>query len=272
MIRSINQGEFLITDDENDVATLTRLLFVFEKWRFDNEHEPQFKRYCIWLKQHIVRQHPCIVTVYLDDADDKDDDYDHIMPAIGIEYTGTDYSYDSKDVLLFYNLFDLKLLERQLSIDDMIKTREACNHTTATGGCFPQHTNYGCAILGIQDEHRATKRVRLEINLSDEPNLSIGDPPVLMQGTITVFELESDQDYVLLRYDSHKHVPTSGDVQTFLRSKYSERHDFRANSDIYSYKDPKGIPSNGATYYRCVPSKCTNTLYDGQKSEKLDEL
>jgi hypothetical protein len=260
LIRSINEGEVLITDDENDAATLARLHFDFERWPFENEHEPQFKRYCAWLKHHLIQQHPCIIAVYLDDDndDDKSDEYDHIMPAIGIQYSDTATSYDSSDVLLFYNLFDLKLLERQLSVDDMIKTRNACKSSTEAGGSLPRQINYGYAILGIKDNQRATMPVHLKVNLPDEPNLSMGAQPILMQGTISVCDLELDRHYVLLRYNSYKQVPISGDAQEFLCSRYHKQHEFRANSCTYSYIDPEGIPSNGSTYYRCVPSKSIN--------------
>ncbi|CAF2513620.1 unnamed protein product [Rotaria sp. Silwood2] len=254
LIRSINEGELLITDDENDADTLDTLLFDFERWPFDNEREPQFEKYCAWLKQHLVRQHPCIIAVYVDDADDKSDEYDHIMPAIGIQYSGTDHVYNPQDVILFYNLFDLKLLERQLSKKDMIKTRGACKNTTDTGGCLPQQINYGYAILGIKDEQQVTVPVRLKVNLSNEPNVSMGADPVIMQGTVVVLDLVPDRNYVLLRYNSYKQVPKSGDTQAFLRSNYHKHHEFRADSCTYTYVDPEGIPSNGSTYYRCVPA------------------
>lgn len=186
LIRSINEGELLITDDGNDADTLETLLFDFEKWNFKKEVQPQFEQYCIWLKKHLIQRHPCIIAVYVADAEDEDDEYDHIMPAIGIQYSGSDEKYDSHDVLLFYNLFDLKLLERQLSTHGMIKTRQTCKNTTNTGGCLPQRINYGYAILGIKDEQKVTVPVRLKVNVSSESNLSMGASPIIMQGTITV--------------------------------------------------------------------------------------
>ncbi|CAF1382063.1 unnamed protein product [Rotaria magnacalcarata] len=253
LIRSINEGELLITDDGNDADTLETLLFEFEKWNFKQEAQPQFQRHCMWLKKHLVQRHPCIIAVYIADTEEKDDDYDHIMPAIGIQYSESDDKYDPQDVLLFYNLFDLKLLERQLGTNDMVKTRRTCKNTADTGGCLPQQINYGYAISGIKDEQKTTVPVRLKVSMSHEPNLSTGASPVIMQGTIAVFTLVHGRNYAILRYNSYKQVPESGDNEAFLRSNYHSRHEFRAESDTYSYADPEGIPSNGSTYYRCVP-------------------
>ncbi|UJR19564.1 hypothetical protein I4U23_022694 [Adineta vaga] len=267
LVRSINQGEYLITDDGNDEATLTRLHFDFERWPFEHKDKPQYKNHCLWLKNHLIEGHPCIITVFLD-YDEKDDDYDHIMPAIGIEYNPSHQSYDPNDILLFYNLFDLKLIERKLSIDDMIKTRNTCKCKTSGGGCIPRDINYGYAILGIKDEQHVTLPVQLKVNLSDEPNLSTGAPPVLMQGTLIVSNLEPNREYALLRYASHRLVPKSGDIQAFLHSKYHSRHDFCASHSTYTYIDPEKIPSNGSTYYRCVPVKGI----DSQKTNEHNEL
>ena len=264
LVRSINQGEFLVTDDGNDANTLTRLLFDFERWPFEDKDEPQFEGYCAWLKAHLLQGHPCIITTYLDDVDDKSDEYDHIMPAVGIQYSGTKDSYDPTDVLLFHNLFDLTLLERQLSTNDMIKTRDTCKDATETGGCIPERVDYGYAIVGIRDEQRATLPVRLQVDSSDEPNISMGAPPIMMKGTITVFNLEPQQDYVLLRYASHRFVPKSGDAQAFLRSRYHRRHEFRATGNTYTFVDPEKIPSKESTYYRCVPAKGIESLPDSQ--------
>jgi hypothetical protein len=252
LIRSINQGELLITDDGNDKSTITKLLFNYEQWLFDEEIQPQFENYSAWLKKHLIQGHPCIIAVYVNDAD-NDPSYDHIMPAIGIRYQ-TEDSYDPEDTLLFYNLFELKTLERELSTNDMLKTRQMCKESTIQGGCLPYHVDYGYAISGIKDQQKTTLPVRLKVDKSDEPNLSLGASPVLMQGTITVFNLVPDRNYVLLRYKSYTEVPSSGDVKAFLESKYYKRYNFKATDSAYTYVDPEEIPSNGATYYRCVPA------------------
>ncbi|CAF4582435.1 unnamed protein product, partial [Rotaria sp. Silwood2] len=99
---------------------------------------------------------------------------------------------------------------------------------------------------------KATLPVRLKVDRSNEPNLSLGAKPVLMQGTVTVFGLVFGRNYVLLRYKSYTEVPSSGNATAFLNSKYYKRHNFRATNTTYTYVDPEKIPSNGTTYYRCV--------------------
>lgn len=241
----------MITNDGNDKSTITQLRFNFEQWQFNTENQPQFKKYSAWLKKHLIQGHPCIITAYVNDAND-DQQYDHIMPAVGISYQKTQSSYDPKDTLLFYSLFELKTLERELSTQDMIKTRQKCDKSTIQGGCFPYNVDYAYAILGIADPQKATLPVRLTVDRSDEPNLSLNASPVLMQGTVTVFNLTPKQNYVLLRYNTYTAVPSTGNAKAFLNSKYYKRHNFQATKSTYKYVDPEKIPSNGATYYRCV--------------------
>ncbi|CAF3453120.1 unnamed protein product [Rotaria socialis] len=252
-IRSINNGELLITDDGNDKSTITKLLFNFEQWSSNSQLQPQYQQFSVWLKKHLIQGHPCIIAAYTNDAD-NDPDYDHIMPAIGISYYEPTSSYNPKDKLLFYNLYQLKILERELSTNDMIKQRQTCNKSTLQGGCLPYNVDYGYAIFGIIDKQNVTLPLRLKVDRSDEPNLSLGASPVEMQGTITVFNLVLGRNYVLLRYKSYTEVPSSGNATAFQSSRYYKRHNFRAINVIYTYVDPEKILSNDTTYYRCVPA------------------
>ncbi|CAF1178879.1 unnamed protein product [Didymodactylos carnosus] len=256
LVRTINDGEFLLTDDGNDQNTITTLLFKYERWNFETEETPQYKNYCLWLKKQLMGHFPCIFTVYVTDLDEvaPSIEYDHIVPAIGIKYsTKTSDKYDSTDELYFFSLFENKVLHRKLCETDMIKTREKCDSDTLSGGSIPKDVGYGYAITGILDENHATFRVQLYINSWDEPNLSTGSEPIVMYGTVVVSNLIMSKHYALLRYNTYKNVPTSGNAADFLKSKYYARHDFMAqNGSTYTFKDPDGIPSNGSTYYRCV--------------------
>ena len=45
-------------------------------------------------------------------------DYDHIVPAVGIEYS-SDHDYDPNDVLIFYDNFRKKPFQRAMSEEAM---------------------------------------------------------------------------------------------------------------------------------------------------------
>ncbi|CAF4179709.1 unnamed protein product [Rotaria magnacalcarata] len=213
--------------------------------------QPQYQQFSVWRKTHLIQGHPCIIAAYVNDAD-NDPDYDHIMPTIGISYYEPTSSYNPKDKLLCYNLYQLKILERELSTNDIIKQRQTCNKSTLLGGCLPYNADYGYAIFGIVDKQNVILPLRLKVDRSDEPNLSLGASPVQMQDTITVFNLVLGRNYVLLRYKSYTEVPSSGNATAFLSSRYYKRHTFRATNVINVYVDPEKILSNGTTYYRCV--------------------
>ncbi|CAF1409681.1 unnamed protein product, partial [Didymodactylos carnosus] len=204
IIRQINGGEVLIGIG-SDKRTLNTLLFNYLEWNYNKEKQPQYKQYCVWLKQNLIKKYPCIITAYL--YGEKDEDYDHIMPVIGIDYQTKDV-YDDNDVIYFHNLFQNQITQRRL--DTMMSTRKSCKKDVFDGGCIPKDVTYGLAITGIIDNSHSTLPVRLYINSWDEPNVSLGSKSKLLQGTVVVSNLIPNQKYVLLRYDTYKTVPTSG--------------------------------------------------------------
>jgi hypothetical protein len=50
------------------------------------------------------------------------DDYDHIVPAVGIRYKNED-EYDEDDELIFYDLYDKEVIKKKLSEDEFGSTR-----------------------------------------------------------------------------------------------------------------------------------------------------
>ena len=63
-------------------------------------------------------------------------DYDHIMPAIGVQFKDKN-AYDPDDVLLYYNLYHLKRIERKMNDGDLAATRKTCRKHCGEGGCIP---------------------------------------------------------------------------------------------------------------------------------------
>ncbi|CAF2832358.1 unnamed protein product [Rotaria sp. Silwood2] len=183
-----------------------------------------------------------------------DDYYDHIMPAIGVRFRDEN-KYDPDDILIYFNLFHQRLIERKMSENDLAATRKTCRKHCGEGGCIPLDIDFGIAVTGIIDEDHVTLPVRLYVSAWDEPNLhpAYNQSPIEMNGVVTIRDLIVGKSYVLLRYSSYEYVPTKGTINDFLLSKFDEKHAFVANDTTYSYEDPKKIPSTGSVYYRCVP-------------------
>ena len=123
-----------IDDHRDPTRTLTTLHFTYEEWDWENTCKPQFYDYCRWIKKSILRGHPVMFAAYLLYL--NDDDYDHIMPAVGIRFRCRNV-YDPDDVLIYYNFFDEKQIERKMNKNDLAATRKTCQRHCGEGGCLP---------------------------------------------------------------------------------------------------------------------------------------
>ncbi|CAF1350682.1 unnamed protein product [Rotaria magnacalcarata] len=256
LIRSINRGEYLLqrkssSDLRDPIHTLSYLHFTYEEWDWMNAPQPQFRDYCRWMKRSILRRNPIMFGIFLRYMDYED--YDHIVPAIGIRYK-TENEFDPEDVIIYYDLYKKKVFEGILNENKMGSTREFTRAKKYAGNAWiPLDIDYGIAITGILDENQVTLPVRLSVSAWNEPNPAFHEDPIEMDGTVTVYNLTIGNTYILLRYSSHRKVPTKGDVDVFLRSRFDEKHIFMADDTTYVYQDTKKIPSTGCVYYRCIP-------------------
>ena len=130
---------------------------------------------------------------------------------------------------------------------------EGCAYSSSKGGCLPEGTDYGVAVLGVRDDSNTSLAVRLAVNKKAEPNVSLGRRASYLKGTVTVLGLNNGQRYRLLRYNSVGKVPVSGGAAAFLNSGADSYVDFTATGATWTYKDPVKIASDGVAYYRCVP-------------------
>ncbi|CAF1446889.1 unnamed protein product [Adineta steineri] len=255
LIRDINKGEYLLqpvtsNDHREPLRTLTLLHFTYNEWDWINSPQPQFQNFCHWMKRSILRRHPVIFGIFLRFMSYKD--YDHIVPAVGIQYQNED-QYDQHDKIIYHDLFDVEQIEKNLNEDEFGSTRETIDaKKNANDGCLPLNVDYGIAITGIVDEDCVTLPVHLSVSEWDEPNPTYHEDPKEMLGIVTVNNLTIGCFYALLRYSSYKSVPTRGDANAFLHSNFDERHEFMATSTDYGYEDPMAILSSGSVYYRCV--------------------
>ncbi|CAF1199086.1 unnamed protein product [Adineta steineri] len=255
LIYDINNGEYLlqpisINDHRNPLRTLEILHFTYSEWDWINSPQPHFRNFCRWMKQSIIRKHPVIFGIFLPGMDYED--YDHIVPAVGIRYKNEN-EYDQEDELIYYVLNHKKEIEKKMSEDEFGSTRETIDiKEDADDGCIPLDIDYSIAITGIVDEDHVTLPVRLSVPQWNEPNPTYRKNPREMVGTITVNNLTIGKFYALLRYSSYTYVPTQGDEDTFLQSQFEAKHEFMATTTNYVYEDPQTISSTGSVYYRCI--------------------
>lgn len=110
------------------------LHFIYEEWNWENSTQPQYRDHCRWIKRSIIQGNPVMFCVFL--LYSQGQDYDHIMPAIGVRFEHEDI-YDPNDELIFFNLFHDRLIERKMNETDLIATRKNCRKHCGEGGCIP---------------------------------------------------------------------------------------------------------------------------------------
>ncbi|CAF1141238.1 unnamed protein product [Adineta ricciae] len=256
LVRTINQGEYLmqrVSDDDcrDPLRTLSILHFTYDEWDWKNSPEPQFRSFCYWMKKSILHRHPVIFGVCLESSSGFET-YDHIVPAVGIRYRNED-EYDPNDELIYYDLFSRDEMKRHMNEEEFGSTTTImCEKDYAEYGCIPLNINYGIAITGIVDEDRVTLPIQLSVSSYEEPNVDFDEEPIEMIGIVQITDLIVGNVYILLRYSSYEHVPTKGDANIFLQSKFDAKHQFTAHQTTYTYKDAKSIFSTDCVYYRCI--------------------
>ncbi|WP_394849591.1 C39 family peptidase [Pendulispora brunnea] len=243
VVRDAAGGELLLA--VNETKALDALHFDYENWDYEKTSAPQFQQFATWLKGQMVQGHPVIFAAYLSESSDLE--YDHIMPAVGIDFRRAS-GYDAQDTLSFNTNFGGRV---RRTFGASWGTRQSCINDSNAGGCIPQGVDYGIAVLGITDRKRATLPVRLVMARNAEPNVSLGESAETMQTTVTVSGLTKGRSYALLRYDKAKNVPTDAMAAGFLASKYDKRVDFTATGNTWAESDT--FDSDGVAYYRCVP-------------------
>jgi hypothetical protein len=145
LIYDINNGEYLlqpisINDHRNPLRTLTILHFTYNEWDWINSPQPHFRNFCRWMKQSIIRKHPVIFGIFLPGMDCED--YDHIVPAVGIRYKNEN-EYDQEDELIYYVLYHKEEIEKKMSEDEFGSTRETIDiKEDADDGCIPLNVSF----------------------------------------------------------------------------------------------------------------------------------
>jgi hypothetical protein len=247
IVRTVAGGELLV--GVNDEAAVDSFRFNHDEWDYNNEPNPQYKNYLVWLKQHLYYNHPVIICVYIQGLNDPD--YDHIIPAIGFSSPDT-INYNTSDSLIFNDCFDSTYFTR--SFGSIWDTRSMNGNGATYEYCIPKSTDYGCAVTGNMDSLHVTLPVNLAIDQWDEPNVTLGDSPVMFHAIATASGLSVDSQYALLRYNTFTHLPTAN----FDPLTADETFYFTATAATETYVD--SFMSHTATFYRCIPyTRATTT-------------
>lgn len=216
----------------NEEAVLDALGFRTETW--DWHQMDLWQEYLRWIKNHVDKGSPVMITTFMQGGSDPD--YDHIMPAVGVKYSQKTV-YDGEDELTFNDNFTA--VPHIRTFQSLPDTRYVYN--------IPTRTNYGCAVPGTKDINSETIQTHLHIHSWEEPNVSLGNSPVLMNGTLTIGPLEKGKFYSLLRYNRYQDVPD----ENFTESQYSTIQTFEAIDTSHQF--PVQFMSDGFAAFRCVP-------------------
>jgi hypothetical protein len=243
--RTVAGGEVWVGDDNGEVA-LDDFSFTINEWDY-NQATPQYQDYLVWAKQQLYNYHPVIITVFVQGMDDPD--YDHIIPAIG--FSGADINtFNATDELMFNDCYTSTYYTR--TFQSIWDTRSMSGNGANYEYCIPMNVDYGCAVTGIKDVLHETKPVHIALDRWDEPNVTLGESPVILNATITTDSLTIGAKYALLRYDNYINVPSSG----FAPAGADATVYFVASATSQTFSD--SFMSNSAVFYRCIPYDFSN--------------
>jgi len=241
--RTVAGGELLVA--VNDEAALDSFSFTHQEWDY-NQSAPQYTNYLIWIKQHLYNYHPVIITAYIKGLSDPD--YDHIIPAVGFSAADTG-AFNNTDQLMYNSCYDSVFFIR--TFQSVWDTRSMNGNGATYDYCIPENVDYGCAVTGIKDSLKVTKPVSLFIDRWDEPNITLGQAPVMLHATATMTGLTIGNEYALLRYNNYTHVPSTNFDPLYADGTFY----FTASALTGTY--PDSFMSNTAVFYRCIPYRST---------------
>jgi len=244
-VRKAAGGELLIGTETFDKA-LQHFSFDSWSWDFDEEENPQFESFIVWMKRNLLNGYPVIFGIYVTDGF-NDPDYDHIVTAVGIESHATDSEpYHPDDILIFHTNYTTEPVRRR--VGSLCGTRQSCSHDSDAGGCIPRDTCYGIAVKSLNRPlHASSTPVRILLESVEEPYISpsgLGEP-VDLPAQVECSCLIPATVYDLYRYDGCEAFKL-GKGRTLVKS-------WEAKCDKETIDDPVPIKSNSTVYYQCTP-------------------
>ncbi|QHD06937.1 C39 family peptidase [Pseudomonas sp. R76] len=254
----------------NDGAAAAQMRLKAVEW--DSVTTPNANKFLAWVKGNVVSGYPVIISVYEnfsqfenEDGGAGDDEYDHIVPVIGVSSTQPvtePATYYADDVIAFSDnglwspdgkpkyLYRFKFGAFQAN-------REEANDESRPVYSLPSGVkNYGVAITGIIDGDGKTLPVRLKTDVNEEkPAMGEGSntrpASAKINLTVTVSGLKPDVEYNLYRYDSFDNVPES---DFNAKASKAKKHWKVKIKDGATYVLKETIGSDQVAVYRAVPA------------------
>ena len=249
--------------------TATQLKLKYDMWDY-TQPAPQAAAFKKWLKSHLV-QGRSIVWFPICKGDEHQcyagscpggGEIDHVEPMFGIwsNHSLDDPEVYDDDVILHASDQDKQPYYRAMStLEDDLSMEGNCANAGAGFGknemypCFDEKVTYGLAVTGLAVE--GSLPVALEVDLGSsqqEPNVREGARASMISGMVTVSGLSAGESYTIYRYDTPAQtvpvkVPSAAPFDASNAIKQ-----FKADAETYTFQDPTGIASDGATYYVCA--------------------
>ena len=218
----------------NCEEALGALSLRYRSWDYEDR---DVESYCQWMKESIRRETPVIFTTMVAEESSSGSYYDHIMLAMG--FVAEDpATYDDSDTLIYNDCFEEAHLYQSF---------ETFRDSSAYYYLNPDW-HYGIEVTGIEDEDNICLPVRVSVDRWNEPDLTQGELPVLLNAVIQVGSLEIGNSYLLLRYDDPTDVPSGN----FVQSSSDLRLPFTAEAETATFSDT--FSSDGVAIYRCAPA------------------
>lgn len=253
---------------ENYAETAKGLRVRADVWDYAGQPQPQAKAFKAFIKSHLAKRQP-VMWAPMEQGGYPHQPYgppsvpgggafNHHEPMIGIgsNHDLSDPTVYDDDWLLHFSLQDLMPYYRNFSsLEDNLHMTGNCKDA-GTGypdreayPCFYEQVAYGLAINGFAYDV-PTLPVHIGVDRQSEPNIrEPSTEAVPIHATVTVRELEVGKSYVLYRYSGFNAFPAKDFDQG-----YELKVPFTAQSETWTYEDPKSFLSSGATYYVAVPT------------------
>ena len=242
----------------NIEGALTNLKLRFEGWPYTAQPEPQAPAYLSWLKQQLAAGRGLVLMIMLAGGNypvypglAPYGFYSHVEPFYGIfsNHPLNDTAWYPDDYVRHSTNADP--FEYFRRFDSLVAWVSPANHSLCAQGsyqgwpCVYERWGFGWALLGLADDKDGPAQ-SLDVGSSFEPDTVTGSSHQNFTGTLTVTGLLKGVAYDIFRWNSAE--------SAFDYAQALNRTSFVAMGDSFVFVDSMPIPSNTATYYRCLPA------------------
>lgn len=247
--QTVESSQLLLNSYNIDTKVADALYFSYEKYTGNSPDD-----FVQWIKKHTDNMIPVIIGVYesnaiLEDKNDGDDTYDHIVSALSVN--------DNMVTICDNGLYTPDNIPQYIIDDIPIMTREdAYNNDSiyAIPDIEAMLGNWGVAITGITVPPECI-RLQLTSDIIEEPEMENGSniPPkgVPLKLTIHMYDLQEGTTYNLYRYNNINNVPINNFNTNYNTKKIGTLiKNFKYNDNTII----DNINTSDIAIYRCVPT------------------